>query len=275
MYPSIVNFFQWKDDGFGKQRASPRHWRENFPHTENGEEPFLLTCIRGITPVLNRHYCCFSQKISKGTPLRRRNSMKKNVLKIAVASVAIALLLTFAGTVWADEITDSINEALNQCNNNDYTAASESLSYALQLLGQKKGRQLQELLPQPLPGWTADEASSEMVSAVVMGGGINAERQYQRDDSSVTVSYTTDSPMLQGIMMMLSNPVFAAANGGKLEKIKGWKAIVKYDPQDKSGSIMIVVETRTLILIEGDSVALDDLKSYASVIDYQRISDLP
>jgi hypothetical protein len=69
--------------------------------------------------------------------------------------------------------------------------------------------------------------------------------------------------------------MFAAANGGKLEKIKGRKAIVKYDPQDKSGSIMIVVETRTLILIEGNSVALNDLKSYASVIDYPRISDLP
>ena len=134
---------------------------------------------------------------------------------------------------------------------------------------------MQELLPQALPGWTADEASSETVNAAVMGGGIHAERRYQRDDSSVTVSFTTDSPMLQGMMMMLSNPMFAAANGGKLEKIKGMKAIVKYDQQDKSGSIMIVVGSHTLILIEGDSAALEDLKSYAAAIDYQKLSDLP
>jgi len=141
--------------------------------------------------------------------------MKKRILKIALVSALVVGLVAFSGPVYADEITDSINEALTQYNNNDFSAASESLGYALQLLGQKKGGQLQELLPQALPGWTADEASSETVNAAIMGGGINAERRYQRDDSSVTVKFVTDSPMLQGMMMMFSNPMFATADGGK------------------------------------------------------------
>jgi len=201
--------------------------------------------------------------------------MKKRILKIALVSALVVGLVAFSGPVYADEITDSINEALTQYNNNDFSAASESLGYALQLLGQKKGGQLQELLPQALPGWTADEASSETVNAAIMGGGINAERRYQRDDSSVTVKFVTDSPMLQGMMMMFSNPMFATADGGKLEKIKGQKAIIKFNTRDKNGSITIVVGNRTLILIEGNSVTREDLKNYAAAIDYRKLSALP
>jgi len=108
-----------------------------------------------------------------------------------------------------------------------------------------------------------------------MGGGINAERRYQRDDSSVTVKFTTDSPMLQGMMMMFSNPMFATADGGKLEKIKGQKAIIKFNARDKNGSITIVVGNRTLILIEGNSVTREDLKNYVAAIDYRKLSALP
>ena len=201
--------------------------------------------------------------------------MKKRILKIALVSALVVGLVAFSGPVYADEITDSINEALTQYNNNDFSAASESLGYALQLLGQKKGGQLQELLPQALPGWTADEASSETVNAAIMGGGINAERRYQRDDSSVTVKFVTDSPMLQGMMMMFSNPMFATADGGTLEKIKGQKAIIKFNTRDKNGSITIVVGNRTLILIEGNSVTREDLKNYAAAIDYRKLSALP
>jgi hypothetical protein len=108
-----------------------------------------------------------------------------------------------------------------------------------------------------------------------MGGGINAERRYQRDNSSVTVKFTTDSPMLQGMMMMFSNPMFATADGGKLEKIKGRKAIIKFNSRNNSGTITIVVGNRTLILIEGNSVNQEDLKNYAAAIDYQKLSTLP
>ena len=201
--------------------------------------------------------------------------MKERIMKIALASAMVVGLVVFPGAVSADEITDSINEALTQYKNNDYAAASESLSYALQLLGQKKGGQLQELLPKPLPGWTADEASSETINAAIMGGGINAERRYQRENSSVTVKFTTDSPMLQGMMMMFSNPMFATADGGKLEKIKGQKAIIKFNSRNNSGTITIVVGNRTLILIEGNSVNQEDLKNYAAAIDYQKLSTLP
>jgi hypothetical protein len=99
-----------------------------------------------------------------------------------------------------------------------------------------------------LAGWVADEASSQAVNATVMGGGVNAEREYRKkspsESGSLSVKFITDDPMLQGMIMMLSNPMFAASDGGKLEKIKDQKAIVKYQATNQSGSINIVVANR-------------------------------
>jgi len=39
--------------------------------------------------------------------------------------------------------------------------------------------------------------------------------------------------MLQGVMMMFSNPMLAGADGGKMEKIAGEKTIVNYKEQQK------------------------------------------
>jgi hypothetical protein len=208
--------------------------------------------------------------------------MKKMCFRICMGLVLTVILILFTGVVYADEITDSINEALTHYKSNDYSAAAESLTYALQLIGQKKGGQLQELLPKPLSGWTADDASSEVANAAMFGGGINAERQYRKDPpegsdqetSYVTVKFTTDSPMMQGMMMMFNNPMFATSDGGKLEKIKGEKAIVKFSNENKSGSINIMVAGKTLVSIEGSAIKLDVLKSYAEAIDYKKIATL-
>lgn len=51
------------------------------------------------------------------------------------------------------------------------------------------------------------------------GGGVSAERRYKKGAASVTVQIIADSPMLQGIMMMFSNPMLAGADGVKIEKI--------------------------------------------------------
>jgi hypothetical protein len=57
------------------------------------------------------------------------------------------------------------------------------------------------------------------MGAAVPGGGVSAERRYKKGAASVTVQIIADSPMLQGIMMMFSNPMLAGADGVKIEKI--------------------------------------------------------
>ena len=187
--------------------------------------------------------------------------------------VVAMLMAVFIGYAYADDVTDAINEALQQYNGGNYSEAMSSLNYASQLVGQKKGGNLQSLLPEPLQGWTAEDKKSEAVQ--MYGGGVTAERRYRKDESSVSIRIITDSPMLQGMMMMLSNPMMATSDGGKMVKIGGEKAIVKYNASKKRGDINIVVANRFLVTIEGRTVELEDLKAYGAAIDYKKLSSLP
>jgi hypothetical protein len=199
--------------------------------------------------------------------------MAHSITKSRVAIVFFCSIL-FSGAVYGDEVTEAINEALQSYKDGKFSDAMGSLNYAAQLIGQKKGSDLQACLPEPLSGWQAEEATSQSMGAAMLGGGVSAERRYSKDSSSVTVQIVTDSPMLQAMMMMLSNPAMAGADGGKMERIAGEKAIVKYIAQDKNGTIVLVIANRFLINVEGDEVSLGDLKAYAGKIDYKKLGAL-
>ncbi|MDZ7582039.1 MAG: hypothetical protein U5R30_16000 [Deltaproteobacteria bacterium] len=71
-------------------------------------------------------------------------------------------------------------------------------------------------------GWKAEDAKSQSMGSAMFGGGVAAERSYVKGDSRVNVTIITDSPMMQAMMMMFSNPMMATSDGGKQEKIQ-WR----------------------------------------------------
>lgn len=174
-----------------------------------------------------------------------------------------------------DEVLKSIDEGTEFYNNGEYAEAVTSLNYAVQLIQQKKGEVLVKLLPEPLDGWSAQDAESQSAGAAMFGGGITAEREYSKGDGRVTIRIITDSPMMQGVMMMFSNPMFATSDGGKLERIGKQKAIVKFDDADRSGNLQMVVANRFLVMVEGNDVAREDLLAYAGAIDTAKLAALP
>ena len=182
----------------------------------------------------------------------------------------VAILCTF-GTALADEIIESIDEALQYYKEGDYAEAVSSLDYASQLIRQKRGDSLKTFLPNPLPEWTAKDVTSKAVGGAVLGGMISAKREYRKGQSSVTVEIVTESPMLQSMVMMFSNPAYATADGGKLKKIKRQKAIVKYRPSSQDGEINIIVAKRYLVSIKGRKVREQDLIDYASAVNYGKL----
>ena len=196
-----------------------------------------------------------------------------SINKLKVGGVFL-VLMAFSIPGYADDIEDSIKEALQYYENGEYKDAVDSLNYASQLIQQKKGKGLESFLPEPLSGWTAQETSSQAAGAAMFGGGVTAERKYSKGSSSITIQLITDSPIMQSMMMMFSNPMFATSDGGKLEKIGRQKAIVKFDPNSKRGEIKIVVANRFLVLIEGSEVTKEDLKGYAKAIDYKKLKSL-
>ena len=183
----------------------------------------------------------------------------------------ISTLFISPGVVFADEITDSIEEAMGYYKEGNYVEAANNLDYASQLIRQKRSGKLEALLPEPLAGWSAEDVKSQAAGPGYLGGMISAKRSYKKDNSSVTIEIITDSPALQSMIMLFSNPAYAAADGGKLTKIKNQKAIIKYRPSDKNGEINIVVEKQYLVSVKGRDINQNDLVDYASAIDYKEL----
>ncbi len=179
-------------------------------------------------------------------------------------------LFAVALPLHADDVTDSIDEALKAYKDSDYATAAQSLDAAAQLVRQKRAELFKELLPEAPAGWTAEEATAQSAAAAMFGGGVTAERHYTKGDASMTVKLITDSPLLQGVMMMMGNPMFANADGGKLERIKGQKAVIKN--KDGSGSVNVVVNGTLLVQIEGNDVSDADLRTFAQAVDYGKIA---
>ena len=194
----------------------------------------------------------------------------KTSLKFLI-TLFVGVSIFTSGAVWADEITDSIDEAIEYYKEGDFVEAANSLDYASQLIRQKRSGNLEAFLPEPLAGWSAEDVKSKATGAGYLGGMISTNRKYRKDQSSVTIEIITDSPALQSMVMMFSNPAYATADGGKLTKIKRQKAIIKYRPSRKDGEINIVVAKQYLVTIKGRKVEESDLVDYASAIDYKKL----
>ncbi|MDJ0885794.1 MAG: hypothetical protein QNI89_00780 [Desulfobacterales bacterium] len=186
-------------------------------------------------------------------------------VKIAVSILAICMGST---VVFADEVMEAIQEATEAYNEKAYTEAVESLDYAKQLIQQMTSEGLKTFLPEPLAGWKAREAKLQNLG--MMGGSAGIEQQYVHSSSGgrVTMVIMGESPMFQGMMQMF-NPAVVGSTGGKLQKIKRNKAVVKYSAERRSGEIFINVAKKYLIKIDGSDVDKEDMMNYANAVDYR------
>ncbi len=188
----------------------------------------------------------------------------------------ILLCLSFIPTaILAEEqdpVIQTIEKAIAEYKKQNYSNAATNLDYASQLIRQKKGEALSAFLPEALEGWTASESKSQVTAASLFGGGLTAERDYTKEKSRLHIAIITDSPLLQPMIMMFSNPIFAAS-AGRFELINGYKGIIKH--QNNSGDINIVVNNRFLVTVKGRNVSEEELVDYAKHIDLKGVADLP
>jgi len=186
--------------------------------------------------------------------------------------VFVLALVVCAQPSWAEDIVlSTIKEATRQYGAGDYTGAASNLDYAAQLIRQQKSERMKALLPEPLSGWEGKEASAQALGAAIIGGGVTVSRDYKKDPDNISVEIVSDSPVLQSVLMMVNNPMFAGAGGGKLEMVKGQRAILKYNSDKKTGELYIVVAARFVITIKGRPAAKEDLLAYGEAIDYRML----
>ena len=192
--------------------------------------------------------------------------LEKPLLRIVLA---LTIVLCSQSLRAEDNVLATIKEAIKQYQAGDYTGASSNLDYASQLVRQQKSEKMKRLLPEPPAGWQAGEASAQALGAAILGGGVTVSCDYTKGSSTVSVEIVSDSPVLQSVLVMINNPMFAGASGGKLETVKGQRAIIKYENNKKSGELYIVVSSRFVITIKGRQVAREDLLTFAENMDYR------
>lgn len=190
------------------------------------------------------------------------------------AAAVCFLISAVAYSAAADDVTDSIEEAVDAYKKGEYKKASEELTYALESINQKKGNSLKIYLPEPLEGWTADEATAQTANAAMLGGGTMLSRTYHKSESLVTIEMVMDSPLMQGIAMMMANPMFRSSEMGELTRINKEKAMVKYDNKEKSGNITMIVANRIMVTIKGETVSKEELIAYANAIDLKKLKEM-
>jgi hypothetical protein len=177
----------------------------------------------------------------------------------------------------ADEISEQIQRGLELYDKGKLSEALEELNFAVAQMRQKKADSLQELFPEAPSGWKAGEPETKSAGAGMLGGGISAAQTYQQTGGKgrATIEIMTDSPLIQSMAAMLSNPIFLqGGKNGRLIRINGEKAVLK--DKDKKGEIMMLLDNKILIKVEVRRMdaAGDVAKQFAENINLDKVREL-
>jgi hypothetical protein len=196
-------------------------------------------------------------------------------MKLPLPLLSAVALVAATCPVRADEIVDNLDTAKSAYEAGNYSESIQALDYASQLIRQKKGEAVAKLLPAAPGGWTSEEAESESQGNAMFGGGmVSAKRTYRKGDASVKIEIQSDSPLLQSLGMMFSNPMLMSASGAKIETIKGQKCAITFKNGATSGEVKTIVDNRYLVSIEGSDVKREDLVTFAKAIDFAKLTGL-
>lgn len=170
------------------------------------------------------------------------------------------------------EVKQAISTGTEAYQAGELSQAVKQFDYVATLIRQLQADEMATLFPEPLAGWKAGKVDSKAGAASLFGGGISASRSYQKDDSKLKINITKDSPLLQTIGMLFSNPSMASMGGYKVKRIKGQTAMIK--DEGNSQELQMMVANSILIQITGRGLTQDDLKAYAEALDIEGITKL-
>lgn len=158
---------------------------------------------------------------------------------------AVALLLS-AMPAMADDVTDTLQSAIDAYTEGDLQYALEEIAFATQLMKAMKAGTLATLLPEAQDGWTR-EINEDEGRALGMMGGTGAQAQYTKDGEKFTIQIIADSPMVATFAGIFGNAAMMA-NMGKIERVGREKFL------NQDGDLTGVVSNRILVQAEGGEI---------------------
>ncbi len=187
-----------------------------------------------------------------------------------------ALSLLVASPAWCDEITDQIERAVKLYKDGKLSEALSEMEFATAQLRQKKAEALSAIFPAAPEGWKAEKAESQAIAQAMFGGGITAERVYrnQKGPGKVKIELISDSPWLQTLAMVITNPMMAQSQGGKLIRVGEEKALLNV--RDKRAELQMSIDNKVLLKVEaeGGDKSEELAKDFAGKIDLAKLRSL-
>jgi hypothetical protein len=141
-------------------------------------------------------------------------------------------------------------------------------------------RKLKELLPEEIAGFKRTEASGEKEGA--MGFTISrAEARYKGDGDATLKLEILDTGGIAGVATMALAAWTMAdidketeTGYEKTTKLEGYKAYEKYNSQDKSGELNVLIADRYVVNVNGNNVSVEQLKSVLADLDLEKLGEL-
>ena len=141
-------------------------------------------------------------------------------------------------------------------------------------------QELKALLPESLPGMKRTDATGEKSSAMGMQVS-NAEGRYRSDEGSSATIKITDIGSMTGLAGMTAYAwakvdIDRESDTGyeKTTTFNGYKAHEKYDKQNKSGEISVLVGDRFVVEVDGRGVDIDAIKSTLGKVDLGKLNSM-
>ena len=184
-------------------------------------------------------------------------------MKPIFLAATTALALT-PGLSLADEVTDTLQAAIDAYKDGDVAYALEELDFARQKMLSMQANSFQNFLPDAPDGWFRDIDTEMAAGLAMMGGGTGVGAEYRNDGGSQYYSITmmADNPMVVSMGAMFAN---AAVMGMRVERVGRQRVAIG------DGQAIALIDNRILVQAEGDDE--DMLLDVMGQIDFEGLSN--
>lgn len=191
------------------------------------------------------------------------------------ALLCLCLLAWAVAPALADEIADQLERGLKLYREGKVTEALNEVEFATVQMRQKKAESFAQVFPPAPAGFQAEKVESQAAGQALFGGGVSASRVYRKGETEVKVEIMSDSPLIQPLAMVLTNPALAQGQGQKLIRAGDQRAVVQHNGDDQA-ELSMLVDNKVLVKVEAYHAAgaAELVKDFAGKVNLAKLREL-
>jgi len=195
-----------------------------------------------------------------------------------VHSIVVSFVFLLQGSAVAgDSVLEQIEAGVKAYKAGEYKQAITELNFAIAEILSRMDEAAKQVLPDPLPGWKAEEAEAQSMAMMGMGG-TTISRSYYREDGEarVEIQIVADSPMIQMFAMMMTNPMMMQGDPStKVFRHNGKRGLMKHEKNSREWEATLLLGNgRIMVQVNGSNLADDSaVMAYLDALDLKKIEN--